>query len=73
MIEKAQFVADIERLVELKAGTLNGTERLDSVGWDSLAVVSFIAHMDSKYGISVVPDRIEGARTVDELFAAVQG
>jgi len=73
MIEKSQFVADIERLVELKAGTLKGDERLDAVGWDSLAVVSFIAHMDSKYGISVAPDRIQGARTVEDLFTAVQG
>lgn len=73
MIEKSQFVADIERLVELKAGTLKGDERLDSVGWDSLAVVSFIAHMDSKYGISVAPDRIQGAKTIQDLFAAVQG
>lgn len=72
MVEKSQFTADIERLLELKAGTLNGTEKLDAIGWDSLAVVGFIAHMDSKYGISVVPDRIERAATVDDLFSAVK-
>jgi acyl carrier protein len=71
MVEKSQFVTDIERLLELKAGTLRSGDRLDSIGWDSLAVVSFIAHVDSKYGLSVAPERIEQAKTVDDLFAAV--
>jgi len=71
MVEKSRFVTDIERLLELKAGTVSSTDTLESIGWDSLAVVSFIAHVDSKYGLSVAPEKIEQAKTVDDLFAAI--
>ena len=52
-------------------GTLSGSEKLegDLVGWDSMAVVSFIAMVDDRLGTTLPPAEIAAAKTVDDLVA----
>ena len=46
-MKKAQFLLALDELLELKPGTLKGSEKLSSFdNWDSLAVISLIALVD---------------------------
>lgn len=67
---KQEFLLEMDELVEEAAGTLNGSEDLrDLEGWSSLTVMGFIAMVDEKFGMSVQPNRIAEAETVDDLAA----
>lgn len=67
---KQEFLLEMDELVEEAAGTLNGPEDLrDLEGWSSLTVMGFIAMVDEKFGMSVQPNRIAEAETVDDLAA----
>lgn len=67
---KQEFLALFEEVVEEPAGTVTGSERLreDLAGWNSLAILSFIAMVDDHFGISLSPSKITAAKTVDDLI-----
>ncbi len=45
---RKQFLQSMDKLIELPRGTLNGTERLNELEqWNSMAVIGFIALVDS--------------------------
>lgn len=63
------FLRALDEMLELEPGTLTGTEALDDLeGWDSLAVISFIALVDEKLGQVVAGERLAKARTVADLL-----
>ncbi len=62
---------DIESILERESGTLTGAELLCDIGWDSMAVVMFIAIMDSKRGAAIPPRQIALAKSVADLCALV--
>lgn len=64
-----QFNSDLEEMLELEPGALKGNEPLDSLNWDSMAVVMFIALADSDYGIEVSANDVSAARTVADLHS----
>ena len=67
------FLREIELALELPAGSLTGTERLEDIPeWDSLAVISFIALVDEKLGLAVDGEALANAVTVGDLLALVQ-
>lgn len=69
---KAEFMPSLESTVNAAPGSLEGGEVLASLpGWDSLAVVMFLAAMDKNHGVSVAPRAVAGCRTVDDLYRAV--
>jgi acyl carrier protein len=71
---KGEFLRQLDEIVEEEPGTLTGAELLDEVtGWDSLAVVSFIAMVDENLSIVVSPRAIAECKSVDDLVALAQG
>ena len=71
-MNKTEFLLALDELLELPAGTLTGTEALSSYeGWDSLAVISFIAMADEKFSIVVGSSEIATAQTPDDLFKLI--
>ncbi|MEI9897288.1 MAG: acyl carrier protein [Chthoniobacter sp.] len=65
-----QLYRILEQLVEVPAGTIQGNETLaDFQGWDSLAVVGFIAAVDKHYQRAVPVQPLIEARTVGDLAA----
>jgi len=69
-MRKAEFLALLALVIEAEPGSLKGEERLDSLeGWDSLAVVGFLALVDEKLGITPTPKDIAAANTVNDLVA----
>jgi acyl carrier protein len=70
-MQKTEFLKLIDELLELDPGTVQGPELLQKVGWDSLAVVSFIALVDEHLGFTVSPARLMACKTVNDLVNVV--
>ncbi len=68
-MNRQNFLALIDELLELEPGTVNGSEQLDQLDWNSLAVVGFIALADEQLGVSVSPARLAKCRVVNDLYA----
>jgi acyl carrier protein len=71
-MERIEFLKLIDELLELTPGTLSGNEALQAVGWDSLAVIGFMALCDERFGLQVSPLEIKGCETPADLFDLVQ-
>lgn len=73
--EHARDVAvlrDIESILERQSSSLTGSERLTDIGWDSMAVVMFIAIMEGKHRARIPPKSIAAAQSVSDLCALVK-
>lgn len=69
-MKTGKFLNLLEELLEMDLGTLRGDEKLDSLnGWDSLAVVGFIALMDRHFSLEVPAPEVTAARTIGDLIA----
>ena len=67
-MQKKDFLLALDNLMELPAGTLQGPESLDDLeNWNSLAMVEYIALVDSNSGAKVSPRQIRDCETVDDL------
>lgn len=70
---RAEFYRLLDGITESAPGTIQGTESIDELeGWDSLAVVGFIAAIDKKLGTVVPARQLVEARTVQDLVALVK-
>ena len=66
---KQEFLMRFEDILEMEAGSLKGDEPLASLdGWDSLAVVTFIAMVDENIEMALSPAKIAQSRTVADLI-----
>lgn len=66
-LEKEQFLTLMDELLELDRGTLKGDEELEGVGWDSLAVIGFMALADEHFGTAVSGASVARCKTADDL------
>ena len=64
-----EFLNMIEEVIAVDPGTLDGTETLDQLGWDSLAVLVFIATVDERFGLDILPKELNKCKTVSDLKA----
>jgi acyl carrier protein len=70
IVNKAGFYRNLDELLEVDQGTIKGSDLLaDLENWDSVAVISFIAMADEKYGVNIPAKRIAGCQSVDDLAA----
>lgn len=66
---RQEFLTSLDELMELPEGTLQGPEKLDELdGWTSMALVGFIALVDTNNGQRLSPPLIAKCTTVDELL-----
>lgn len=71
---KQEFYTAYEEVLEIPAGSINGSDKLaDLAAWDSLAVISFIAMADSTIGMPVTASALRECQTVDDLAAMFPG
>jgi acyl carrier protein len=67
-LERNEFLLSLDELLEFEPGTITGSETLDSLdGWNSLAVISFMALVDERFGVSLQPRQIAASTTVSDL------
>lgn len=73
MTQRAEFLTEMEDILDLAGGSLSGTEVLDDCeSWDSLAVLSF-SLLAERMGRKVPVVEVRNAETVDDLYALVSG
>ena len=64
----SEFYLKLDEMLDLAPGTLTGGEELEGLdGWDSVAVITFIALADSEYDVVLPPKEIAACRTVKTL------
>ena len=67
---KQEFLRELEDVLEADVESINGDETLADLGsWDSLAVVSFIAMVDEKCGVTLAASKLADAKSVGDLIA----
>lgn len=72
-MDKKAFYGRLDDMLEVAPGTVQGSNQLaDLESWDSLAVISFIALVDSQYQVSLPVKAIIACRTVDDLARLVE-
>jgi acyl carrier protein len=68
---RGEVLVALSELLETDS-PLTGPEELSTLGnWDSLAVMSLMAMVDDKYGVTLAPKDIYKCATVDDLVALV--
>jgi acyl carrier protein len=68
-----RFFALVEELLESESGSVRENMNLsDLSGWDSVAVVSFLAMVDKEYGVTISGDEMVNSKTVDDLVSLIQ-
>jgi acyl carrier protein len=71
-MNKSDFLVLVDELVEVEPGTLKGPETLSSVeGWNSMAVIGFIAMVDERFGFTPQAKLLAECKTVDDLVRIV--
>jgi acyl carrier protein len=66
---REEFLSSLDELVELPPGTLKGPEKLaDLEQWSSVAVIDFIALVDTNNGLKLSPREIANCSTVSDLL-----
>ncbi len=69
MIQKEEFIALIEEIIESDSGTIGEEAPLESLeGWDSVAVISLIAIVDERFMVTLSPKKIADAKTISDLM-----
>jgi acyl carrier protein len=72
-MKKSEFLNELDIVLDLPEGTLQGDELLEELPeWDSLAVISFIALVDEKLNIIVDGETLANAKSVADLLALAQ-
>lgn len=67
---RAEFHAAIAEMLDCQPSEVRGDSALRELpNWDSLAVLSFVALADSRFGAVVSGDDLVRCRTVDDLAA----
>jgi acyl carrier protein len=71
-MDRQSLLRLIEPICDVPANSLTGRELLaDLDGWDSIAILSFIALADEKFRVSVAPSDINASRTIADLVVLV--
>ena len=66
----SNFLNLLDDLLELAPGTVKPSDSLEGLeGWDSLAVISFMALVDEHFNVRMQPRQIAECRTVADLVA----
>ena len=68
------FLAEIEQIVEVPSGTLAMDSPLDSLdGWDSMAMLDFIAMADARLDATVSVALLSKCKTIADLAGLFPG
>ena len=65
---RQEFLSELDGILELPPGTLQGPEKLEELKWDSTALMGFIALVDTDSGQRVAPRQTVACTTVNDLL-----
>ena len=67
-----EFLEQLADALDVDPGILQPHLRLEDIDWDSLAVISTIAIVDSVYGKMLSGEKIQQCSTFDDLMLLIQ-
>ena len=68
-MSRTEFLKEIDEILELDPGTLKGPELLEDYPlWDSTAIISFMAAVDTANGTKLSPRELGNCETVEDLL-----
>jgi len=71
-MDKVEFLRNLEDLIEAAPGSLTAQSVLaDTPGWDSMAIMGFLAFADEELGLAPAPRAIKECQIVDDLLSLV--
>jgi acyl carrier protein len=71
---KKEFLNLLEEIAEAEEGTLTGNESLSDLEiWDSLGIVTFIARIDEELDVTLSPEKISQAESIQDLINLLEG
>jgi hypothetical protein len=66
---RENLLAQLERIVEVAPGTLQGSEELGALpGWDSLTQLTFIVRAERATGVRALAAHVAECRSVNDLL-----
>lgn len=69
-MDKTTFLQKLDEIMTLPKGSTKGDESLAALkGWDSVALMSFIALLDEELGVRVTGKQVMQCETVAQLIA----
>ena len=74
MFEKEQiqdFLTELTESIEFQDGSLNLDTKIESIDWDSLAVISCIALADEKFNVMLSGDELAKITTIGDIFQLI--
>jgi len=67
---REEFLLELADILELPAGSLTGTERLEDLAqWNSTAMIGYIALADTNNQTRIAPRQIVNCVTIDDLLS----
>jgi len=70
-MKRVEFLKLLDELLELEPGTLRGNEALDSIPWDSLALIGFLAMADAHFGLVLTAKDVLKCESVADLMKLI--
>lgn len=71
-MQRPEFLALFDEVLDLPAGSLTGKEHLENLeNWNSLAVISLIALADEHCGVLIPNKQLLACKTVDDIVRLV--
>ena len=71
-MDHTEFIALVEETLEVPPGTVNLSDNLSDIDWDSLANIGFIAALDTSHNAVIDPDALAKCETVEDLYVMTQ-
>ena len=71
-ISKADFIADLERILRVLPGTISESDKLSAFrSWDSLATMEFVSLVEERFDLTIPERRISECKLVCDLLGLV--
>lgn len=70
-MSERDFISWVEAMLNLRPGTASLDATLESVNWDSLINMTFIAEFDERFKAELDADRLFEAKTLADVFNLV--
>ena len=64
-----EAIAGLEEIFEVEPGTLKPDTALDSLAWDSMAMLSVIAFSNEHFGRRITGAQIKAFKTIGDILA----
>ena len=71
-MKQQEKIDDMEEIFEADSGTITPETVLDTLQWDSMAMLSVIALVNEKFGKRLTGVQIKSLKTVQDILAVME-